>query len=443
MNEDSKKIFSLFQLLESVERMVAKTYSNSYWIRAEMIKLNRHQQYHCYPEFVEKKGDEIIADIRGIIWASTFNTINERFLSVVGEPLKDGMKVVMLVKLIFSPQRGLSLNVLDIDPTFTLGDMMIQKTQVLEKLKKEGLLNKNKLLPAPKLPRRIAIVSVNSSKGYQDFTNVLSGFSDRYRPMCVLFTAVLQGEKAVGSIVSALHQIKDNYQLFDFVVIIRGGGSEVGLTCYDHYELAAEIADFPIPILTGIGHSTNETVSETVAWKNLITPTETAYHIIQYFEKFEKELQEIFEKIAKLSLQNIGKRAEKMQQLAMRLKWNTEKQLNIHRRNIASLQNNLIFNIEKIFSIRKNKIDFISRKLKTFPELILQKNRHQLEINTLKIKMSNPNITLQKGFSITRKNGKAVSDIHDIKEGDILTTELKNGTIESVVKQVKTAKKSL
>lgn len=434
MNTESKKIFSLLQLLESVERMVSQNYSQHYWIRAEMIQLNHFQQQHCYPEFIEKKGDEIIAEIRGTIWANTFNEINERFKSIVGEPLKDGMKVVMLVKLNFTPKRGLSINVIDIDPQYTLGDMLIQKTKVLEKLKKEGLINKNKLLSAPKLPRKIAVISVKSSKGYQDFNNVITKYAHKYQPMCVLYTAILQGEKAVGSILYALSQIKEKQQFFDFVIILRGGGSEVGLTCYDDYQLSSEIAHFPIPVLTGIGHSTNETVTEIVSWKNLITPTETAYYIIEYFEKFDKELQFLFNKIADFSLKNIQNRFLQIKQTAIFLKWNVEKQLNSHRKSIFSLQNRLNFGSERILSSKENELSTISQKLKTIPIHFLQKTKHQLEVNTLKINLFNPKNTLNKGFSITRKDGKAIKSIKDIQTGDIILTEMKDGTIESIIK---------
>lgn len=433
MKSDTKKIFSLFQLLESVENMVSKTYSQYYWIRAEMIKLNHFQQQHCYPEFVEKKGDEIIAEIRGTIWSSTFLEINERFKSIVGEPLKDGMKVVMLVKLNFTPKRGLSINIVDIDPQYTLGDMMVQKTKTLEKLKKDGLINKNKLLPDPKLPKKIAIISVKSSKGYQDFNNVMAKYAQNYQPLCVLYTAILQGEKAVGSIQNALNQIKDKKDFFDFVLILRGGGNEVGLTCYDDYQLAAEIANFPIPILTGIGHSTNETVTEIVAWKNLITPTEAAYYIIRYFERFDKELQILFQKIADFSIKNIYHQFLQIKQTATFLKWSVKRQLNTHLKIVFSLQNKLNFSSERFLSSKENNLLQINHQLKTVPIQFLQKKRHQLEINALKTNLFNPKNTLVKGFSITRKNGNVVKSNHEVKTGDVIITYLNDGTIKSVV----------
>lgn len=434
MNHETKKIFSLFQLLESVERMVNTNYTQHYWIRAEMTKLNQYQQQHCYPEFIEKKGEEIIASIRGIIWASTFYSINERFKSVVGENLKDGIKVVVLVKIEFSPKHGLSLNVVDIDPTFTLGELMVQKRQVLEQLRQENRINKNKQLPAPILPRRLAIISVNSSKGYQDFTNILAGFSERYLPMCVLFTAILQGDKAVGSILSALNDIKKNYHLFDFVIILRGGGSDIGLTCYNNYQLAAAIADFPLPILTGIGHSTNETIVETVAWKNLITPTDTAYLIIDFFKNFEKTLFQLSETISQQALNMIDEQDAKIRQLANLLKWHSEKHISQHRKNIFSIQNQLHYHTERIFSNQKNNLTHFTKQLKSLSEFALQKNKHQLELNILKIDMLNPKKMLQKGYSITRKNGKVVTSITSIKSGDVFVTELSDGCFETIAK---------
>lgn len=433
MNTDSKKIFSLFQLLESVERMVAQNYTKHYWIRAEMIKLNRYQEQHCYPEFVEKKNDVIIADIRGIIWSSTFNAINKRFQSVVGESLSDGMKVVLLAKLDFSPKRGFSINVLDIDPTFTLGDMMVNKKQVIEKLKKAELFQKNKLLPSPILPRRIAIISVESSKGYQDFNSILNNFSDRYQPLCILFTATLQGEKAVDSLINAFQKIKEKHYLFDLAIIIRGGGSEIGLTCYDDYRLSAEIANFPIPVLTGIGHSTNETVAEMIAWKNLITPTELAYHIIDYYKKFEKELFLLAEKTVSCSNYYIDRDEKKIEQCATKLKWQTTKLIKIHQEKIIKEQHHLKFCIELMISSNKNKLNFTQFQFQNLPYLILQKYSNQLEMIALKIKMSNPHQMTSKGFSITRKEGKVIRSVQEIKKGDVLITEINDGLIQSIV----------
>ncbi|MDD4848349.1 MAG: exodeoxyribonuclease VII large subunit [Bacteroidales bacterium] len=433
MESEEKKIFSLYQLLESVERMVSKHYINQYWIRAEMIKLNRYQEQHCYPEFVEKKGNEIIADIRGIIWSSTFDTINQRFKTVVGEPLKDNMKVVMLVKLDYTPKRGLMLQILDIDPTFTLGDMMLEKSHVLAGLETEGLMRKNKQLPAFLLPRRIAIISVVSSKGYQDFNNVLSTFSEHYRPYCMLFTAALQGDKAVDSMINAFQTIKKNHQLFDVVIILRGGGSEVGLTCYDDYRLAAEIANFPIPVLTGIGHSSNETIAEMVAWKNLITPTDTAYHIINYFKTAEKEIQVLAQKTVTCALNYLNEKSNKVQQCTTSLQWKTQKQIKLNKVALENQQFRLNFCINLLISSQKNTLNLTAHQFQKLALYFLQKKEHQLEMTSLRITITNPQQLLRQGYSLTRKEGKIVQSIHDLHSGDRIITEIHDGQIESIV----------
>lgn len=294
-----KTVFSLFELTKSIQSVVGKAYNSSYWIKAELHKLNHYvHSGHCYPELVEKQGESVIAQMRANLWKGDYERINQKFLSQLKEPLKDGIKILMQATLSFDPVYGLSLRVVDIDPGFTLGDLEQEKKLTIEKLKTEGLFAKNKELKLPLLPKRIAIISVETSKGYADFIQVLNTNDWGYHFSKNLFPSVLQGEKAVDSIISQLYHIKKLQDYFDAVVIIRGGGGDVGLSCYNSYRLCHTIATFPLPVITGIGHATNETVTEMVAFHNAITPTKLAEWLLQKFHDFAVPVNKAQETIA-------------------------------------------------------------------------------------------------------------------------------------------------
>ena len=284
---DDKRVFTLLEVSRSIQKTLAERYGSSFWVKAEINKLNLYRQSgHCYPELVEKLEGKIIAQQRGTLWRDDYRRVNQQFLEILKEPLKDGIKVLMLVKISFDAVHGMALQILDIDPGFTLGDLEREKQENLDRLKKEGLFNLNKLLDTPLLPKRVAIISVESSKGYADFMNVIEGNAWGYRFFTLLFPALLQGDRAATDITRQLNRIRTVADHFDVVAIIRGGGGDVGLSCYNNYELAKTICEFPLPVLTGIGHSTNETVSEMVSHMNAITPTKLAEYLIQLFHNF-------------------------------------------------------------------------------------------------------------------------------------------------------------
>ena len=289
---NERKVFSLIEVTTSIQKTIAERYKSSFWVKAEMNKLNHYSHSgHCYPELVEKNNGKVIAQMKANLWKSDFDRINHNFLRVLKEPLKDGVKILFCASLSFDPSHGLSLRILDVDPSFSLGELEREKQETLERLRREGIFNSNKTLKLPVLPQRIAIISVETSKGYSDFINVIENNQWGYKFFRFLFPSLLQGEKSIVSICHQLKQIKKVTKHFDVVAIIRGGGGDVGLSSYNNYELAKEIALFPIPVLTGIGHSTNETVAEMVSYKNAITPTELADFLIQKFHDFSMPIK--------------------------------------------------------------------------------------------------------------------------------------------------------
>ena len=302
MAEDinGRKIFSLYEVTRSIQKTIADRYKDAYWIKAEMNKLNFYRQSgHCYPELVEKHDGKVIAQIRSNLWKDDYLRINSMFQRVLNEPLKEGIKILFLATISFHPEHGMTLRIMDVDPSFTLGDLEREKQETIKKLRSDGIYQKNKDLILPMLPQRIAIISVQTSKGYADFLSVLSsaGSSWQYKFFHLLFPSLLQGDKAIQAIIYQLRQIRKVVRHFDVVAIIRGGGGDIGLSCYNNYELAREIALFPIPVITGIGHATNETVVEMIAYENAITPTKLAEFLIQKFHDFSTPIKNAQERI--------------------------------------------------------------------------------------------------------------------------------------------------
>jgi len=437
MSEQPKKVFSLLQLLQSVSRMVSKTYENSYWIKAEITKINEYKYSgHCYPELVEKQNGKIVAQVRAIIWSKTYQVIKKKFEDVTKEALKEGMTVVFLGKITFDPLHGIALSITDIDPAYTLGDMMRERNAAIERLKKEQLFDKNKQRTLPILPRRLALISVMTSKGFQDFNNVLTDYQDRYKPFIRLFPALLQGDRAVESMMRALNDIKRYTHLFDAVLILRGGGSDIGLNAYDNYELAATVATFPLPVITGIGHSTNETVTEMVSWKNMITPTETAYFLMSRYSDFEKNYSASFNAITnaisnriKQQRQKLAQNAQQIQSLVTQKTHASHHQLLFLKKHINVLSMNILQNNERRLAVTTDLLAHL-------PIANIRNAYNQLYILALKSRVFDPEASLKKGFSITKYQNHAITNVQNLKQGDLITTYLESGKINSIIKNI-------
>lgn len=288
----SPEHFTLKQVADSIRKTIESRYNRTYWVTAEMHKLNQTKKGHCYPELVQKENDLIVVEMRGTIWKTAFDNIQRRFMEVVKEPLRDGLELLFQVRIVYHPIYNLGLEILDIDPNYTLGALQRERQETLERLNREGILNANQQLEMAMLPKRLAVISQADSKGYSDFSLLLNGHPKHYRFDTFLFEAALQGDAAIASITRQLERIKSIRHHFDAVVIIRGGGGEIGMHCYNNYELAKAIATFPLPVLTGIGHSTNMTVCEMVAYNNGITPSDLAYYFLRIFEELDAPLDE-------------------------------------------------------------------------------------------------------------------------------------------------------
>lgn len=306
--------FTLKQVADSIQKTISERYARTYWVTAEMVKLNPTKKGHCYPELVQKENDQIVVDMRATMWKTQYDRIRQRFFEVVKEPLQDGLELLFLVRITYHPIYNLGLEILDIDPNYTLGALQRERQETIERLNKEGILNANQLVEMALVPKRLAVISQIDSKGYSDFVTLLNSHPRNYRFHTTLFEATLQGDAAISSIQKQLEQIRKKQDQFDAVVIVRGGGGEIGMHCYNNYELAKAIATFPLPVLTGIGHSTNLTVCEMIAFRNGITPSDLAYFLLGIFEELDAPLDEILVRLPQLTQRLLQRKKTEFQQ---------------------------------------------------------------------------------------------------------------------------------
>lgn len=409
---DSKTVFSLLEVSRSIQKTIADRYKSLYWIKAEMNKLNHYTHSgHCYPELVEKKDGKIVAEMRSTLWKADFQRINQQFLRLLQEPLREGITMLFQAAISYDPLYGFGLKIVDIDPTFVLGELEKEKRDSILNLQMEGLFDANKKRPFPILPKRLAIVSVETSKGLSDFFKIIRQNPWGYRFEYSLFPALLQGDKSIPSIIKQLAVIAERLEDFDAVAIIRGGGGEVGLSSYNNYQLAKAIAIFPIPVLTGIGHSTNETVSEMVAYKNAITPSELADFLIQKFHQFAIPVDEAQRRIIDATKSRFQQEERTLQQFSQAISWSSKA--------ILANQTHRLFTAQT--------------QLKLFSAQLLKDKHKELNAFTRLINLADPKQLLKRGFSISRVNGKAVTDADLLEAGDEMETLLYKGSIHSKV----------
>lgn len=479
---NDRKIFSLSQVTRSIQRTLGERYRSAFWVKAEMIKLHRYPHSgHCYPELVEKRNGKLVAQMKAVLWRDNFERINKRFMEVVGEPLKDGITVLFCARITFDSVHGLSLTIEDVDPVFSLGELEREKQECIRKLREEGIFDKNRQLKLALLPKRIAVISVETSKGYADFVKVIQSNSWGYRFVHRLFPSLLQGDRAVESIRAQLRNIHRAAQEYDVVAIIRGGGGDTGLSCFNDYTLARDITCFPLPVITGIGHATNETVVEMVAYRNAITPTDLANFLLLKVHDFavplehaeavvkeyarqllrdeqnsfaetvkrfrtlsttmlnhtEAELERQATYLIRCARLPIAQGRERQQEAVRALSRNVQVLCTTHSHVVTAYTDAMRRNVLSRVREARMLAEQLTQKLSSSS---LQRWEHaRLSLAHLERAAAalDPVNVLKRGFSITRRNGKALQSAADVRDGDILHTELYEGTIESEVKSIK------
>lgn len=453
---ENRQVFTLTEVANSIRKTIADRYLSGYWIKAEINKLNRYAKSgHCFPELVYKKDGVIECEMRATIWRTDFEKINAIFKKQVNESLKDGIQVLLFANITYEPKYGLSLVIRDIDPSFSLGELEREKRETIDKLQKENLFGKNKLVDLALLPKRIAVISVETSKGYQDFIKVIDQNIFGYRFFHFLFPAVLQGDASIKTIKSQLNRIKKVKKCFDAVAIIRGGGADVGLSSFNDYSLSKAICNFPLPVFTGIGHSTNLTVSEMVAYQSAITPTELADFFIQKFHDFavpvqraqevlpgkvnqflemeKRQFNHTIKMFQSLTTNQLSEIKFELNSLSKNLLHETKMRMNNERENLAQFRHSLLRSGRELFKEETALLDRLKNQIGKDVSRVFRQQHDQLKSTEKIIELVDPMNVVKRGYTLTTVNGKLVRSISEIKEGQTLETQTSDGVIHSTV----------
>src|SRR5690606_11177930 len=366
-----------------------------------------------------------------------YQRINRQFIETTKEPLKNGITILLQATISYDPVYGLTLRILDIDPVHVLGELQREKLASIKRLNEEGIFGANKSLVFPAVPKRLAIISVETSKGYADFLKILQRNPWGYRFEQTLFPALLQGDRSVQAITSQLERIAKRQDVYDVVAIVRGGGGDVGLSSYNHYLLAAAIARFPIPVLTGIGHSTNETVSEMVAYQNAITPSELADFLIQRFHRFAEPVNQAREIITRRAKQLITQERDMLN--------NQTRYFRLHSMHLVGGQRKMLeygavrLGMVSTARLREGQqhLHHAAQTLKAETSLLLKDTWSNLLAIEKAVDLLDPRHVLLRGYSITRLNGTVLKNADAVNEGDVIETVLARGSMISKINKLK------
>ncbi len=409
MNE----VLTLFELNSLVHEVIEDNFDEQYWVVGELSDVSTPAfGGHFYGELVQKdeESDRIVARARITCWARNYNMIRLRFQKEAGETLRKGLQVKLLVEVNFHEQYGYSLNVVDIDSTFTLGDLAKRRREILQQLEKDGILHDNQSLPLPRLLKRIAVISSATAAGYGDFCHQLEENDYGFHFDVQLFPAVMQGEQVPESIIAALEEIREELP-FDLVVIIRGGGASSDLSDFDSYELAACIALYPLPVLTGIGHERDETVLDYVAHTKVKTPTAAAAFIIEHQAEEAALLDDLYQRITHSAKEQIQREKQRLE----------------HQRAVLPLL------FMGFYQKGENKLVLLSQRLSSSAKQSLEREKHSLQLMQQRLNSLDPRLLLKRGYTITTCGGKLVRSIEGLAEGEVLTTQTEKGEIYSKV----------
>ena len=405
---------SLLELNALVRRSLEQCLPDEYWIQAELSDVRSSTTGHCYLEFVQKdpRSNNLVAKARGMIWSNIYRLLKPYFEETTGQLFTSGIKVLVKVTVQFHELYGYSLTVLDIDPAYTLGDMARRRREILMQLEEEGVLTLNKELEMPVLPQRIAVISSATAAGYGDFCHQLQHNPGGFFFYTELFPALMQGNQVEESVLAALDRINDRVNEFDVVVIIRGGGATSDLSGFDTYLLAAACAQFPLPVITGIGHERDDTVLDSVAHTRVKTPTAAA----------------------ELLIHRITESADHLEELSARLQQGAYALLEQEGRRLEMIQTRIPNLVHRKLTDARFALLAAGKDLAQATQTLLSRHRHRLELLQQRVADASPDKLLNRGYSITLKDGKAVTDAASLNPGDQLVTRLAKGSFTSEVR---------
>ncbi len=470
---------TLSQLNESIKDTLLDAFPTTVWVVAEVSELKENRRGHCYLELIEKEGNEIIARSRATIWSYTFRMLKPYFETTTGQFLSEGIKILVQVTVEYHPVYGLSLNIKDIDPTYTVGDMALQRKEIITRLQTEGVFEMNKELELPLVPQKIAIISSATAAGFLDFMNQLDANEFGFKFYTKLFEATMQGTETVPSIIHSLERIFQYDDFFDVVVIIRGGGATADLSSFDNYDLAFNVTQFPLPVITGIGHEKDDTIIDLVAHTRMKTPTAVAEFLVTGVARFYERLLDMENEVIQFTRNIIDDEQNKLERIAESLNYSvsdfiTEKEARLLRKGNKLQQNVSQFSFKKKYEINnlkhdlesavslwfvetKNRMEQKRRILKrVVGESLLKENatlihykdlitsqskrmifaeQEKIHINENSVRLLNPENILKRGYSLTLKDGEIVKSATQLNVNDEIETRFADGKVRSKIKK--------
>ena len=437
MAENGNNAITLREFNNRIKRLLNNPAVCNCWICADLSDVNVRGG-HCYLELLEKdeRTGATVAKMRGIIWANRFAYLRQKFLQVTGQDLRSGMKVMLEVSVNYHEQYGISLIITDIDPSYTLGDMERLRREILTRLKAEGIIDMNKQLDFPAVPQRIAIVSAAGAAGYGDFMNQLHHNAYGLQFYTCLFPAVMQGKETVASVTAALDRINSHIDLFDCVVIIRGGGSTSDLNSFDDYNLAANVAQFPLPVVVGIGHERDVTILDYVACRRVKTPTAAAELLIGCGVEALAHIDELRETIVSIAREYITEAQLQMQYLTSTIPLVAGNIVERNRTRLQHIMQIVPLTAQSRIAQGNERLQFFLKQMQQASAQTIMREKMRLTAIYEKVQILSPQNTLRRGYSLTTVNGHAVTDASQLAAGDTITTHLANGTVTSTINKL-------
>ena len=408
--------FSLLELNRLVRATIEDTLCEQYWLEAEIGQIGENNG-HCYLEFIQKvEGHNTpVARAKAKCWRNVWGSVRPYFEHTTGQTLTLGMKVLVLVHPDFHEAFGFSWIVDDIDPRFTLGDMARRRQEIIRQLKAEGVFDLNRELPLPLFTQRIAVISSSTAAGYGDFCRQLEENKRGFRFSVTLYESLMQGEGVERSIISALDKINAHIDDYDCVVIIRGGGATSDMSGFDSLLLAENVANFPLPVITGIGHDRDECILDMVSHTRVKTPTAAAAFLIDRLEQVARRIDDAADRITSYVQHRMEIEKMRLSRAAERIP--------------------ILFSLVK--SKQENKMEALNQRIASAVQRLIDRRRHTLDILEQRTKSLDPTLLLQRGYSITLVNGHALRSPSAVKPGDVIVTRLADGTVKSTVNETK------
>lgn len=409
----SERTFTLLELNHMVRETIERQMDCKYWVEAELSDL--HDRNHCYMELVENDpfGHTPLAKARAVCWANRWTALRSKFERQTQQQLRPGIKVRMMVTPTFHEAYGFAYQVSDIDPDYTLGDIVRKRMEIIRQLKEAGIFDLQRELALPRFAQRIAVVSSAQAAGYGDFCHQIDDNSYGLSFSHELFAAIMQGEQVEQSVIAALDRINARIDEFDVVVIIRGGGATTDMSGFDTLALAENVANFPLPIITGIGHDRDECILDMVSYMRVKTPTAAAAFLIDHLSEVYTALVSARERISRIAERHLAYEKMRLKQLADR--------------------------IPTLFALTRERqtkrIDALAHRLDSAATQRLERERHRLQLVAQRAQAQDPIHILRRGYSITLHNGHALRSGDELADGDIIETRLEQGTLKSEIRK--------